>query len=76
MMRGPNPDEMQEPAGNTVVRTVVAADDDRDWAFAEKEINIAPIVTATPRMISPLAARSTRNSIFYGNEAAFRSALA
>jgi hypothetical protein len=30
MMRGPNPDEMQEPAGSTVARAVVAADDDRN----------------------------------------------
>ena len=58
MMRGPNPDEMHEPAGNTVARTVVAADNDRDWAFAEKDINIAPNMTATHRMIPPLAAKA------------------
>ena len=71
-MRGPNPEEMQEPAGNTAARTVVAADDDRDWAFAEKEINIAPIMSATPRIISPRGARGVR--YFVGNEAAFRCA--
>jgi hypothetical protein len=63
-MRGPNPEEMQEPAGNMVARTVVAADDDRGWALAGKEINIAPNMTATPRMIPPLAARNTRSSGF------------
>jgi hypothetical protein len=75
-MRGPKPEEMQEPAGNTIAWAVVLADEGRNWAEADAEANIAAKKIASPRIIPALKkTNATRNSKFGGNAAMFRCAF-
>jgi hypothetical protein len=55
-MRGPNPDEMQAPTGNTIAWAEAVDDEDRNWADADTDAMVAARMIAIPRIhISSIA---------------------
>ena len=73
-MRGPNPDDMQEPAGNTIACAVVVDDEDRNWADADADAKIAAMTIAIPRIHNSSTARDDRAGNSVRNAAALRYA--
>jgi hypothetical protein len=75
-MRGPNPDEMQAPTGNTIAWVEVVGDEDRSWADAGADAMVAARMIAIPRIhVSPPSHGEERTGDSVRNAAALRCAL-